>query len=268
MRTEVAWDKMPGGKYDSSKTRVHPVFKELWSNGRDWLPQLLGLPTGGCANAEIKAGDLTLIEGHWEPHEKCLKPPVSLLSWLLRNVDSLARKDLDSESRRSLSNGDPETVALALRLLRTEDASRGWYIFEGPTCPDVFLVAREAVVVIEGKRTEWGPTIDTSWLYGRHQIWRHLDAAWEIRGKRSVYGFFVVESETASIDGVVPELWQNAVRECGSNQVLRTSFPHRSVEEVTAISQCFLGATTWRRICDQFHIDFQKLPHEVPKLDT
>ena len=50
---------MPGGKYDSSKTRVRPVFDALWKSGRDWLPQLLALPTGGCAGAAVAAGDLT-----------------------------------------------------------------------------------------------------------------------------------------------------------------------------------------------------------------
>lgn len=134
---------MAGGKYDSSKTRVRPVFDALWSTGRDWLPQLLALPTGGCVNAEIKAGDLTLIEKYWEPHEKCLKPPVSLLSWLVRNVNSLARKELGSALRQKLAVGDPETVEFALRLLRTENATQDWYIFEGPTCPDAYLVAHQ-----------------------------------------------------------------------------------------------------------------------------
>ena len=83
---------MPGGKYDSSKTRVGPVFDRLWSRGRDWLPDLLALPTGGCPEAKIGAEDLTLLEHqhHWEPSEKCLNPPVSLLSWLIRNAGFLS----------------------------------------------------------------------------------------------------------------------------------------------------------------------------------
>ena len=145
---------MPGGKYDSSKTRVRPVFDELWTRGRDWLPQLLALPTDGCADADINSRDLTLVDGRWEPKEKCLNPPISLLSWLIRNVNRLASRDLDGEFRQRLAIGDPETIEHALRLLRTEGASRAWYIFEGPTCPDVYLVARDALVVIEGKRTE------------------------------------------------------------------------------------------------------------------
>jgi hypothetical protein len=161
---------MPGGKYDSSKTRVRPVFDALWASGRDWLPQLLALPMDGCEDAEIKLGDLTITDGHWEPHEKCLNPPVSLLSWLIRNVDSLASTASDNEFRHRLAVGDPETIEHALHLLRTEGGSRAWYIFEGPTCPDVYLVARDALVIVEGKRTEHTTTVNTTWLNGRHQI--------------------------------------------------------------------------------------------------
>jgi hypothetical protein len=60
----------------------------------------------------------------------------------------------------------------------------------------------DALIVIEGKRTESGATIDTTWLTGRHQIWRHIDAAWEIRGRRQVFGFFIVEGEDP--DGRLP----------------------------------------------------------------
>jgi hypothetical protein len=254
---------MPGGKYDSSKTRVKPVFDALRARGNGWLPQLLELPTGGCGDIQLRSGDLTVIESHWEPDEKCLNPPVSLLSWLIRNVKSLAPKALDNDFRRRLVDGDPETVERALHLLRSRDTSRAWYIFEGQTCPDVYLVAPDALVVVEGKRTERNTTNDTTWLSGRHQIWRHIDAAWEIRGRRSVSGFFIVESDEGSADGSVPELWREAGQACLDKVTLRTSFPHRSEEEIVAISKCYLGVTTWRKVCDKFDIDWRALPHEV-----
>lgn len=252
---------MPGGKYDSSKTRVQPVFDTLWSRGRNWLPQLLALPTLGSETNTIRGGDLTLLEANWEPHEKSLKPPVSLLSWLIRNPESLVANELNSEERKRLFAGDPQTIDCALRLLRTENVSRAWYIFEGPTCPDVYLVARDALVVIEGKRTERSATVDTNWLQARHQIWRHLDAAWEIRGKRAVYGFFIVESNLP--DGSVPDVWLRASQECLYPEVLSSSFPHRSSHEAEAISRCFIGVTTWQRVCQQFQIDLGLLPDQV-----
>jgi hypothetical protein len=239
------------------------VFDALWNRGRDWLPELLVLPAGGCSDAVIAAGDLTLLDGHWEPNERCLKPPVSLLSWLIRNIGSRPGTSLDNDLRLSLADGDPGTIAEALRLLRTEDASRAWYIFEGPTCPDVLLVARDALVVVEGKRTEPTTTTETTWLAGRHQIWRHVDAAWEIRGRRAVYGMFIVESDAASTDGSVPEHWRTAGEQCLAQETLRRSFPHRSADEAAAISRCYLGVTTWRRVCERFHIDWRGLPHDT-----
>jgi hypothetical protein len=93
---------MPGGKYDSSKTRVGPVFDALWLRGRDWLPELLSLPTGGCSDAPTGLGDLTLVEGHWDPNEKSLNPPVALLSWLIRNLGTVTAAPLQNELRQRL----------------------------------------------------------------------------------------------------------------------------------------------------------------------
>jgi len=257
---------MPGGKYDSSKTRVAPLFSALWAKGRNWLPDLLALPEEGSPDAKSAPGDLTLKEGYWEGHpaEKCLNPPVSLLSWMIRNAASLRSMARELDGRRQLlAAGDPETVQNALQLLRSENESRGWYIFEGPTCPDAFLIAEDALVVVEGKRTEAGTTVETKWLPGRHQIWRHIDAAWEIRGRRAVYGLLIVESDPDSRDGAVPEVWYEAGRSCLYPDALSTSFPHRSALEVAAISSCFLGVTTWRKVCERFQIDWKALPHEV-----
>jgi hypothetical protein len=157
---------MPGGRYDSSKTRVRPVFDALWNQGRDWLPKLLVLPKGGCPDANVGAGNLALIEGHWEPNERCLNPPVSLLSWLVRNAGRLKKTSFEIEVRQRLAEGDPPAVTEALHLLRTDGGTRGWHVFEGPTCPDAYLVAHDALVVVEGKRTEPTTTTDTTWLTG------------------------------------------------------------------------------------------------------
>jgi len=258
---------MPGGQHDSSKTRVKPVFDALWSRGRTWLPELLTLPQCDSPGAREDTGaDLVLREGYWEPNEKGLDPPVSLLSWLIRNLPGTGRTIDGDDNRRKLLEGDPETVSTALRLLRSEYAPRAWYVFEGQTYPDVFLVAQDALVVIEGKRTELNATTETKWLPGRHQIWRHLDAAWELRGRRFVYGFFIVEGDDQDEGWSVPELWRESAAECLKANALRSSFPHRSTEEVQSIASCFLGVTTWRQVCEQFGLDWHRLPKTVSEL--
>ena len=256
---------MPGGRFDSSKTRVAPVFDALRAAGRDWVSGLLQLGEYGCAALDGSL-DLTFVEGHWHPKERCLPPPVSLLSWCIRNAGRLTGGSADDDRRARLAKGDPDLVEEALHLLRTEGVNRAWYIFEGPTCPDAVLLTPDALVVIEGKRTEGGATRDTSWLAGRHQIWRHIDAAWELRGRRVVYGLFIVESAHESSTPVVPQHWQQDSRACFEPTVLESSFPHRSAKEVASISKCYLGVTTWRHVCERFQIDWTTLPEDTSNL--
>lgn len=255
---------MPGGQYDSSKTRARPVFDQLWQQGRDWLPNLLALPRGGHPEARVRSGGLRLLEGHWEPNERRLDPPVSLLAWLIRHLGEIAgERQLPPGRRKTLAEGDPETVVQALEALRSNRAEREWWIFEGRTSPDVCLVAEEAIVVIEGKRTEAGATTHTEWLSGRHQMWRHIDAAWEIRGRRAVYGFLIVEGAAGAEPDTLPSAWREACETCCSRDALLSSFPHRSAQEADGISRCFLGATTWQAVCRRFGIDWNALPHTV-----
>ena len=128
-----------------------------------------------------------------------------------------------------------------------------WYILEGPTYPDVFIETEGALVVIEGKRTERGPTTKTTWMKNRHQMLRHIDCAFEIRGRRSVYGFLLVEGNHES-RGEIPEHWLAAADDTLSTEAVNGSLPHRSREEQKQISDCFLGVTTWQIVCDHFGV--------------
>ena len=168
------------------------------------------------------------------------------------------------EKRARLLEGDHEVMAEALRLLRSEYVPRAWYIFEGRTCPDVLLIAKDAIVVVEGKRTEPSATTDASWLPRRHQIWRHIDAAWELRGRRAVYGFFIVEGDPEDEGWSVPKHWRSVASHALSPDVLGTSFQHRSGEDSQAIASALLGVTTWRQVCERFSLDWRSLPDKVP----
>jgi hypothetical protein len=252
---------MPGGLRDSSKTRVAPVFDRLNGLEPGWVRTLLSLATHRHPVVAIPAtADFSLLEGYWGPTERGLDPPVSLLSWLVRNLTPPVGESKVDARRQLLLQRDPATVATALRLLRTDGNKRAWYVFEGQTFPDALLVTPDALVVVEGKRTEPGPTESTTWMSGRHQIWRHVDAAWEVRGHRRVFGMFIVEGDET---GAVPPLWRAAVQAAIAPETLATSFPHRGAEERDAIAQCFLGVTTWQRVCAQFGIDYSALPDTV-----
>jgi len=251
---------MPGGKYDSSKTRVAPVFDMLAQRSDDWLRRLLELAEYGSPEAEIPADlDLSFMHGEWGESEHALRPPTSLLEWLVRHPETWASEP-DKEKRRLLHEGDAKTLEDALASLRTQHRRRGWYILEGFTYPDAYIETPDATIVVEGKRTESGPKTHTKWMANRHQIWRHIEGAWEARRQKRVFGMFIVEGTSAA----VPDVWQQAARDSLSRQALVGSFPHRSSDEVADLSKCFMGVCTWGRVCDTFAIDQERIPDEVP----
>jgi hypothetical protein len=252
---------MPGGQHDSSKTRVVPVFDRLAGRRDDWVRALLSLADYGSGAGVPPDLDLTFVRGHWGVNERGLAPPVSLLSWLIRNLMPPVGPTSVTEERTRLLNRDPKTIEQALELLKSKNADRGWWVFEGPTYPDALIETPAALVVVEGKRTESSPTTHTTWMPNRHQIWRHMDAAWEIRGNRAVFGIFVVSAELGT--SAVPAIWQAAASATLSRDAIAGSFPHRGPEEREAIAQGFFGLTTWQKVCAGFGIDHDSLPDTV-----
>ncbi|MBW2316632.1 MAG: hypothetical protein JRH10_20915 [Deltaproteobacteria bacterium] len=256
--------------HDSTKTRVAPVFDALRKQdrtGEKWLSLLLSLPRAGKPIDAALAGATGAVgaidEARWDSlknrkrREKRLAPPASLLSWLVRHLgeahpDDIEGKDAKAGRRRALQAGDPATVAKALAKLSSDPRTRAWYVLEGQSCPDVFLSTPDALVVIEGKRTEAGPTKGTTWLPGRHRILRHMDAAYEIAGRRPVLGFFIVEGESES---EFPSDWLEAAHETLSPEAIEHSLPHRPPAEREAIARGFLGVTTWQEVCDRCGLD-------------
>lgn len=182
------------GQWNSSGTRVAPVFEELLTidgTGESWLSRLLRLAEPGLPMLP-KIG--ILQDWGWGDAERGLPPPRSLLRWLVEHAGALDRDALDKcppqvrRLRELLIAGDEETRSEALRLLQRETIpSRIWYILEGITYPDVWLRTERALIVIEGKRTEPDITRRTTWMPVRHQMLRHIDAAWEQRGRRTVF---------------------------------------------------------------------------------
>lgn len=251
------------GPNDSSKTRVQPVFDELFrqdKTGIKWVSRLVGLPTcpGNVMTPSVPPAPLT--RWGWGDAEIPLAAPLSLLQWLVSNAvlnnkpAHLKTSALTQRKRNLLLKSDPATIVEAQRLLRQCDPLSGrlrkWYVLEGNTQPDVYLESEKFIVVIEGKRTESRPTVGTTWMPIRHQMLRHLDAAWEYRNGRDVMGFFIVE-EGGEFD------LHAAVAATIRMDNLEKSLPHRRAVEREAISRCFLGGTTWQQVYHKFNIRLQ-----------
>jgi hypothetical protein len=122
----------------------------------------------------------------------------------------------------------------------------------------VYIATPDLIVVIEGKRTESGPTTSTMWMSPRLQMLRHMDSALEAAGGRTVLGLFAVEG---AADGSVPTDWQQHAKDTISPEALASSLPHRTEADCETIARGFLGVTTWQAICREFGIYPESLPN-------
>ena len=259
------------GIFDSSRTRVAPVFGRLQCldpSGRLWLQGLLELANTRKAHRP-DAGASRLRVAKWWPREARLAAPPGLLRWLLENAEEPSdaaawghRLEV-KENRRRVVDRDADTLAQALRSLEEGRPSpRAWYVLEGPSQPDVYLDSDDVVIVVEGKRTETAPTTSTAWMRVRHQMLRHLDAAWEHRAGRRLYGLYIVEAEAPGAFEP-PFTWHAAVESTITDEVLRSSLPHRTPDERLQIANALLGVTTWQAVCLEFQIPRDVLIPEV-----
>ncbi len=208
-----------------------------------------------------------LFSRYWHPTEKRLPAPKSLLRYLVERPDLLARSglagssDIARKKRELLLAGDVATREEALAALEGYAEGKQWYVFEGATSVDAYLETKGLVILIEGKRTESGPTTSTTWMAVRHQILRNLDAARDAIDKPAV-GLFIVQGREPDPNNVPPE-WKEFARETVSASVLEASLPHRTPEERDEISRAFLGVTTWQRVCVTLEIPPSVLLDEV-----
>jgi hypothetical protein len=258
------------GQFDSSLTRVVPVFCDLLARdpaGLSWLPALVAMPSRE-GRPRLRLDDPGPIEeARFGASEKPLPAPRALLKWLVEHPDCLATPpDLSAEphERRALLAGDESRrrdARTALEAARLPE--RAWYVLEGASFPDVFVRTPELIVVIEGKRTERETTTRTKWMPVRHQMLRHLDGARELRGNRRVVGFFIIEGEDGA-DGVdVPLSWRKQCDDTIRDDVLVESLPHRPPADLQEIADGYLGVTTWQRVCRALGISYESLPERV-----
>jgi len=257
------------GRYDSCRTRVAPTFNWLqcWDpTGEAWVLPLLSLARRS-ERVSLPSKLSPLRKASWWPREAKLPAPVDLLRWLVQNCAepespaAWGSSKGTQEYRNALVRRDPAKVADALSKLGRGLVGRAAHVLEGPSQPDAFLATEELIVVVEGKRTEPAPTTSTWWMRTRHQMLRHLDAAWVQRGERQVVGLMIIEEDQAQ-----EAAWKGYAEQMAEEAVLQGSLPHRSSEDRRELAASFLGITTWQRVCGAFNIPLSALPNQV--LDT
>ena len=217
------------GKFNSSKTRVGPIFEELNrrdATGKSWLPSLMRL---GCRGAAPELPGL-LSTPPW--FEFPAPPPRDFLEWLVTHPKKLDRPkyatgDLTKQKRDKLVAQDPAVLQEAISAIKdpASDHHRKWWCLEGTTSVDCALFTPRLVLFIEGKRTEDGSSPDVSWYRGRDQVLRNLDCARSYAQQRELdyYTMLIIEERRQEGKGEegakrrlatsrVPSVWRRVSR--------------------------------------------------------
>jgi hypothetical protein len=233
------------GVYDSSLTRVVPIFDRLYDidcSGLAWLPELLKMGDRSADVARLPSHP-RLIPGHertWGSAELAMSAPVSLLEYLIQNltVEQVAKAGDTGrvrEQREALARKDQHYIAQAIASLREARRGREWFVLEGDSRPDATLIMEEAVLVVEGKRTERTCTSKTKWMGTRSQLLRHMDAAMaRFPGKR-VLGLLLVEGQGGVAAVSVSHYWLAQSRSQFAPAMLASSLPHRTARQLSGV---------------------------------
>jgi hypothetical protein len=246
---------------DSSRTRVRPVFVSLLekdSTGATWLPQLLQLaPRRDNLDRDVLRNPGQLLSGR--PFEYRVAPPESLLRWLLKNPEALrhvlhrGKPGKAWDERRKLAGRRTRKAALrsALQALEVQgpaDKSRPWWTLEGYTSVDCYFETDRLLLFIEGKRTD-RLSDSTSWLKGRNQLVRNLEAAFQKAGKA---GAVLLITEHEHVPFTLDDVAAGA--------------PHLDTAAHRSLYDRYLGQITWPALCDSTGIEYAELPDTVDDL--
>ena len=90
--------------------------------------------------------------------------------------------------------GDKEVQSAAASNIESCKSlpKKAWWRLEGVTYVDCALFTQSAVIFIEGKRTERGPSKEVLWYQQRNQIHRNLDCAAAYAQKERLQQYFVI----------------------------------------------------------------------------
>ena len=263
---------MANGHFDSSMTRVRPVFKQLYGRdpaGASWLAKLLAL---GSRREDVglpKEQDWTGALDECPQFERPELSPANYLEWLVLNPNELDWRQLEARPggaetnrmRTQLRGSNQEVQGEAVRRIRAGQRRFGggqWHVFEGTTKVDCAITAKHVTVFVEGKRTESTLTERVTWHQARHQIFRNLDCLRDVCTTRHYYMMLIVEEGTSLMEQA-QALDQNA-------DIAIKSWPHLLDAGRRELFSHYLGFTTWQRIAEQFRPMI--LPHNVTEANA
>lgn len=261
------------GTKDSSKTRVAPLFDQLFArdpSGASWLDALIALGSRAEVAASVTSGQL-LVKGHrrrWGSDEAALPAPATLLLHLVRNTDpQLVLESSDTgdvlSKRTNLASRDEGTIRDAVAAIESGGRGKKWYVLEGDSKPDALLEGERVVLCVEGKRTEAKCTTTTQWMRMRSQLVRHMDAAYDSFPGKRILGLMIVEGEGDATALQPSAHWVEQSTAQHGDAMIEASLPHRDTAIRSAIRDGMLGVTTWQAACAAVDVNWISLPDVI-----
>jgi hypothetical protein len=206
---------------NSKRTRVDPVFgwlKAFSETDSNWPAQLLALVHG--LEADIQSGTVVDVAFEHPVHASQER-----LQWLIDNASQLGHEgEKLTEIARRADSGHPRLSVL-----------------EGTTYADCLIGCENAIIWVEGKRTDW-LSPGTTWDPVRDQLARNLEAAWITALKREKADFCVLLCHEADLN---PDE-QDLVNDYRSGELIG-GLQHLDDESRREFSKR-IGTVTWREI--------------------
>jgi hypothetical protein len=246
------------GQYDSSLTRVQPVFdalREKDPTGATWLLDLwrmaIATRNGHPVAPPESLGPIVASK----VYERTIPPSTAFLRWAVQNPSRLVPLTPDYGAtgkvarlkRAELFGTDAAARWAAIESAVSEIDRRGakgsgqqWWAFEGFTHADACFETPECLLLVEGKRTET-VSASTRWFKQRNQLWRNVEVAGELAAARAFGVILAVETEADGRKGLQDA---EATRD--------GSYPHLSEGERARLDRHLLGFVVWSELVDHF----------------
>ena len=243
------------GKYDSTKTRVVPLFDFINSN-HDELNKLFSV--FGMDKSFEKNSIIKICYGK---NEAKIPASKSMLIWMLENLDKLSNvtnygtnnQNSDTFKKRELLfSGDSKTFDEAIDSVKNmpKGTERKWYIFEGKTSPDIYIETNDSIFIGEAKRTERDITTKTMWLKNRDQLIRHIDS--KLDQSKKIYSFYILEKKDFE------KYYEKSMKHYYIKEYFKSNLEHRSDEFVDRALKSFIGIAFWEDLAELYKLTF---PH-------
>lgn len=236
-------------RYNSSHYRVCPlaeIIKCNQSNFEKMIYTVSELPKTIKLLCPMDLGKY-----FYGDNEKKLKPPKEHLIKLINHIASTGRKeDANSAERKSLygQNGTAKMLEAKYQAIKSvdsvynlDDLPKEWFIFEGNTCPDLFIEGEDYVLLCEGKWTEAHITTETTHLKTRrgeyrNQMVRHIQGALNYTDKK-IIAFYIVDENCGYIEDLTKAAFDAQIK-------METI--ELSNGDAAKISSSYYGYTTWQ----------------------